>query len=49
MRYAAMKCYPCHQAETQVENEPAAYKGKREITPILGSFAAPVGLCPSLR
>ena len=36
------------QAGVQVENEPDTYKGKRETTPILGSFAAPAGLCPSL-
>ena len=35
------------EAGTQVENGPAAYKGKREITPILGFFAAPAGLFPS--
>ncbi len=35
------------EAGTQVENGPAAYKGKREIIPILGSFAAPAGLFPS--
>ena len=37
-----------YQAGTQVENEPAAYKGQKEITPIRGPFAAPAGLCPSL-
>ncbi len=36
------------QAGTQVENEPAAYKGQKEITPIRDPFAAPAGLCPSL-
>lgn len=36
------------QAGTQVENEPDAYNGQKEITPILGPFAAPAGLCPSL-
>ena len=35
---------PSNQAGTQVENEPAAHKGKRELTPILCSFAAPAGL-----
>ena len=42
-----MKC--AEQAGTQVENEPAAYKGQKEITPIRGPFAAPAGLCPSLK
>ncbi|MBP7411867.1 MAG: hypothetical protein KA818_10115, partial [Methanoculleus sp.] len=35
------------RAGTQVENEPAAYKGLKEITPIRGPFAAPAGLFPS--
>ena len=41
--------YASNPAGTQVENEPAAYKGKKEITPILGSFVAPTELCPSLK